>query len=89
MPKVTTVRPNGAEVRRLREELGLRPRELAAKIGRHEKSINRIEWKPDFRPSRLLMGQVARALGVSINDITLPPKDTGPSDDEKAHRAAA
>jgi DNA-binding XRE family transcriptional regulator len=60
---------DGPTIRRIREDQGMTPGELAARIGRHRETIYRTE--SGGRPvSRVLAAQIARALGVTIEDVT-------------------
>jgi DNA-binding XRE family transcriptional regulator len=70
MPLVTTLVPDGAEIKARRLELGLSPVELGKKIRRHSQTIRRIETGRQPVASELLMHQLARALGATVEDIT-------------------
>ncbi|WP_158566773.1 helix-turn-helix domain-containing protein [Actinomadura craniellae] len=62
MPPTPTAVPNGVRIRELREGTGLSAAELARKLRRHVTTIQNAERG---RPvSLILIGQLARALGV-------------------------
>ena len=84
MPKVVTVKPNGPVIREIRERRGLTAEQVGAATGRSPQSVRRMESNDD-RVGRLFAGQVARALGVSLDDLILPDAE---SDEEEAGAAA-
>jgi DNA-binding XRE family transcriptional regulator len=63
--------PDGERIRELRLKAELSPTELAQRLGptRHRQTIHRLERGKDA--SVLLIHQVARALGVQPEDITI------------------
>lgn len=66
-------RPNGPEIYRLRVRVhGLKPEELAAKVGFSADSIRAAERGNNI--SELLASRIARALGVEVEDIASPPE---------------
>lgn len=85
MPRIQTVHPNGEAIRELRTRQGLSARQLAAKIGRHEKSITKLECNPDALASRVFIHQIANALKVDVSELIKPDEDAG---DEPTKRAA-
>lgn len=67
-------RPDGAEIYRLRVRVhGLKPDELAAKVGYSADSIRAAERGINI--SELLASRIANALGVEVEDIAAPPGD--------------
>ncbi len=69
-------RPNGAEIYRLRVRIhGLKPDELAAKVGFSPDSIRAAERGNNI--SELLAARIALALGVEVEDIAAPPDGDG------------
>jgi ribosome-binding protein aMBF1 (putative translation factor) len=74
MPRVTTVTPNGAVIREIREKRGLSRQQLGAMIGRHRQSIRRLEVTSE-PASRLIVCQVARALKVDAEKLMIPDED--------------
>lgn len=76
MPPVTTVTPNGPEIRRLRSLRGWEARDVAKLIGRHPKSIGKLER--GGTASLVLISQVARALDVDPAQIILNDSDDEP-----------
>jgi transcriptional regulator with XRE-family HTH domain len=74
MPKVVTVKPNGPVIREIRERQGLTAEQVGAAIGRNPQSIRRMESNND-RVGRLFVGQVARVLGVSVDELILPEQE--------------
>lgn len=72
MPQVRTLIPDGEQIRARRLRLGLKPRQLAEKIGngRHVQTIRRLEAGRLETASEILMHQVAIALGAEVEDIT-------------------
>lgn len=72
MPQVRTMVPDGAQIRARRLRLGLKPGQLAARIGngRHVQTIRRLEAGRLETASEILMHQVAIALGAEVEDIT-------------------
>jgi transcriptional regulator with XRE-family HTH domain len=69
MPPVPTVQPDGPAIRRLRTRRGWNPSDLGSRIGRHAKSIARLER--GGRASEVLICQVANVLGVEPSEIIL------------------
>jgi DNA-binding XRE family transcriptional regulator len=66
--------PDGPKIRRLRVGLGLSAAQLAPRVGLHPKTVMAIE--STSRPvSDVTASRIARALGVSMSDIT--DYDTG------------
>ena len=61
--------PDGPKIRRLRVQLGLTAAQLAPRIGCHPKSLLQIEAN-GRRISDVSASRLARALGVSMSDIT-------------------
>jgi transcriptional regulator with XRE-family HTH domain len=60
--------PDGPKIKRLRVGHGWTTPQLAAQIGRHPESVRRAEGG---RPiSDVFASRLARALGVSMSDIT-------------------
>ena len=59
----------GHTLRTLREQAGLRTRELAARAKCSEGHIRNIEGGGD-QPSNLLAHSIARVLGVGLDDFT-------------------
>lgn len=86
MPPVETVRPNGPEIRRLRSLRGWQARNLAERIGRHPKSIGKLER--GGTASLVLISQIARALGVDPSRIILPEPEPEPEPEVAKGKAA-
>ena len=85
MPRIQTVHPNGEAIRDERTRQGLSARKLAAMIGRHEKSITKLECNPDALASRVFIYQIANALNVDVNVLIRPDEDA----DDKPRKQAA
>ena len=83
MARVTTVTPNGAVIRDRRERRGLSRRELGQMIHRHQQSIRRLEATTE-PASRLIVCQVANALGVDVEDLILPEAESAGEEDGAA-----
>jgi transcriptional regulator with XRE-family HTH domain len=84
MPPVKTVKPNGAALRRLREERGIRVPDLARKLGRHPQSIWNLEGPREAMASVIFMRQIAKALDVKYAEIV-----RAGADDDEPERVAA
>jgi transcriptional regulator with XRE-family HTH domain len=62
----------GAIVRSRRELAGLTQADLADKAGVKQSYLSRLEaGKRDSRPSAVVLGRIARALGVSVDELLL------------------
>jgi transcriptional regulator with XRE-family HTH domain len=83
MARVTTVTPNGAVIRDRRERLGLSRRQLGQLIHRHQQSIRRLEATTE-PASRLIVCQVANALGVDVEELILPGAESGEEESGEA-----
>ena len=71
MPQVPVTTPDGAAIRELRIAKGLTPDQLAKLAGdRHGSTIRGIESGHIRSASRVLVSQIARALGVTERDLT-------------------
>lgn len=64
MPLVSTVKPDGPEIRARRERLGLTQEDLAKLTKRHRKTISDIECGNQAVASMIIVGQIARVLKV-------------------------
>jgi transcriptional regulator with XRE-family HTH domain len=70
MPPINTVRIRGAVLRDLRTRRGVTNRSLAQKIGRSQKSLERLE-RDEGKPLSLVFAyQIANALGIKVSDFT-------------------
>jgi transcriptional regulator with XRE-family HTH domain len=66
---MTVPRPNGAQIRRRREERGLTTAELAARVGfANDGSMRNIESRSDPAAMTKLY-RIARELGVAVDEI--------------------
>lgn len=76
MAPVPVTIPDGSKIRNLRIEQGLTPEQLAARIGphRHPQTIRAIE-RGGKRTGRVLLAQIARALGVTEADLVASDED--------------
>lgn len=63
------VTPDGPKIRRLRVEAGLTAAQLAAQIGLHPGTVINVEGQ-NRRISHVFASRLARALGVSMSDIS-------------------
>jgi len=86
MPPVRTIKPNGAELRRLREERGITVPQLARKIGRHPQSIWNIEGR-EPNTSKVFMHQIANALKVDYSAIVRDDGEENPEETDTADAA--
>jgi transcriptional regulator with XRE-family HTH domain len=77
MPK-----PNGAQIRRRRQERGLTTAELAARVGfRNEGSMRNIENRND--PTAMIkLYRIARELGVAVDEIIAEDDEESSTDAE-------
>lgn len=64
----TLCRQNGAAVRRIRQQSGIKPRQLAALVDCHPGSLSNIE-NEQFQASVELLYRIARALDVPVADL--------------------
>lgn len=74
MPLVSTVKPDGAEIKLRRERAGLSQAELADLISRpgvlrHRKTISNLERGNQTVASLRFIAQIARALDVEPEDL--------------------
>jgi transcriptional regulator with XRE-family HTH domain len=71
MPLVTTVKPDGAQIRARRERLGLSQEALAKllKPQRHPQTISDVERGKQGVVSLMLIGQLARVLNVEPESL--------------------
>ena len=74
MPRVEVVEQDGARIRALRIEQGIRLTDLADRIHRHAKTLGHIERETRCA-SAVLINQIARALEVDPAEITKDPAD--------------
>jgi transcriptional regulator with XRE-family HTH domain len=88
MPQVPMMIPDGREIRARRLRLGLRPKQVADRIGRHVQTIRKLETGNPAAVSESLMYQVAIALGAEIEDIAKRPAPAA-STQPVAHETAA
>ena len=66
MAKEITV---GKNIKKLRNKLGLSQEEFAKKSGVKYTTLTKIESSVIKKPSVMVMDQIAKALGVSIEDL--------------------
>ena len=59
----------GKNVKKLRNKLGLSQEEFAQKSGVKYTTLTKIESSVIKKPSVMVMAQIAKALGVSIEDL--------------------
>ena len=59
----------GKNIKNLRNELGLSQEKFAQKSGVKYTTLTKIESSVIKKPSVMVMGQIAKALGVSIEDL--------------------
>ena len=78
-------RPNGAQIRRRRQERGLTTAELAARVGfTNEGSMRNIENRND--PTAMIkLYRIARELGVAVDEIIAADDEESPADGEPHH----
>lgn len=69
MPLVSTVKPDGPEIRARRERLGLTQEDLAKLTKRHRKTISDIECGNQAVASMIIVGQIARVLKVQPEQL--------------------
>lgn len=74
MPPVPVVRADGAAIRRRRQELGLKPEDVAAPILRHAQTIRQLENGRLSHASEKLMAQLATVLRCDVAELTLHGK---------------
>lgn len=86
MPQVRTVRINGEALRALRTSRGLSAAKLARMIGRHYKTVSRLEWDETKLASEVLACQLAIALKVDVSEFAVTE---GAEDDAEPSGAAA
>ncbi len=65
MKKEKALKTLGSNIRRIREEKGLTPDELASSIGKHRPAINRLEMG-HVNPSMYFLREIAGGLGLKI-----------------------
>ena len=79
--------PNGCEVRRFRANLGWTQEELATKTGVGKRTVERIE---KGKPATItILGFLAEALGVTVEQILLPNADGDGRQDQPEEGTAA
>ena len=61
---------NGAEIRRRRRELGIKPLEFARRVDLQVSSLNHIELN-SRRPSIEALHRIARELGCTVDDVLI------------------
>jgi len=62
----------GATVRSRREQAGLTQADLAGKAGVKQSYLSRLEsGLRDSRPSAVVLGRIARALGITVDELLL------------------
>lgn len=66
MAKETTI---GKNIKKLRNKLGLSQEEFAQKSGVKYTTLTKIESSVIKKPSVMIMDQIAKASGVSIEDL--------------------
>jgi transcriptional regulator with XRE-family HTH domain len=59
----------GKNIKKLRNKLGLSQEEFAQKSGVKYTTLTKIESSVIKKPSVIVMAQIAKALGVSIEDL--------------------
>ncbi len=59
----------GKNIKKLRNKLGLSQEEFAQKSGVKYTTLTKIESSVIKKPSVMVMAQIAKALGVSIEDL--------------------
>ena len=59
----------GKNIKKLRNKLGLSQEEFAQKSGVKYTTLTKIESNVIKKPSVMVMAQIAKALGVSIEDL--------------------
>ena len=59
----------GKNIKKLRNKLGLSQEEFAQKSGVKYTTLTKIESSVIKKPSVMLMAQIAKTLGVSIEDL--------------------
>jgi transcriptional regulator with XRE-family HTH domain len=59
----------GKNIKKLRNKLGLSQEEFAQKSGVKYTTLTKIESSVIKKPSVMVMDQIAKALGVSIEDL--------------------
>jgi transcriptional regulator with XRE-family HTH domain len=59
----------GKNIKRLRNKLGLSQEDFAQKSGVKYTTLTKIESSVIKKPSVMVMDQIAKALGVSIEDL--------------------
>ncbi len=59
----------GKNIKKLRNKLGLSQEEFAQKSGVKYTTLTKIESSVIKKPSVMIMAQIAKALGVSIEDL--------------------
>jgi transcriptional regulator with XRE-family HTH domain len=59
----------GKNIKKLRNKLGLSQEEFAKKSGVKYTTLTKIESSVIKKPSVMVMDQIAKALGVSIEDL--------------------
>jgi transcriptional regulator with XRE-family HTH domain len=59
----------GKNIKKLRNKLGLSQEEFAQKSGVKYTTLTKIESSVIKKPSVMIMDQIAKALGVSIEDL--------------------
>jgi len=59
----------GKNIKKLRNKLGLSQEEFAQKSGVKYTTMTKIESSVIKKPSVMVMAQIAKALGVSIEDL--------------------
>lgn len=79
--------PDGLKIRHLRVEAGLTARQLAAQIGLHPGTMVNVEGQ-NRRISHVFASRLARALGVSMSDITDWAGNDGTGSDAEAKISA-
>ena len=70
-PPVTARRLHGPFVKALREALGIRAADLAREVGLSRGYLSHVE-QGTKQPSTAVVGELARALGVTVRAITYP-----------------
>src|ERR1044072_272995 len=75
-------KPNGAQIRRRRQERGLTTAELAARVGfRNEGAMRNIENRNDST-AMIKLYRIARERGVAVDEIIAAEDAEPPTDDE-------
>jgi transcriptional regulator with XRE-family HTH domain len=75
MPKVTTVSYDGSAIKDRREYLGYTLEDMAGKTGRSIYTLSDIERNRHSKVSKMIIGQIARALESKPEDFLKATQD--------------